>query len=173
MKSLKVFAALTISALSALTILDALIPQVVQAQPAKGIQELFDSQRVEKVCDNRSLQGAYSVQSTGFVNNTDPFAQNGLLTYDGNGKITGTILVRSVAGQVRTNIATQGTYQVNSDCSFTASFQRTDGTTANYSGVVYDNSNKFSFTQTDPGTIANTNGERSKITTHIANTTSY
>jgi len=61
---------------------------------------------------------------------------------------------------VTTNLATQGTYDVNSDCSFTATFTRTDGTTANYSGVVYDNGNKFGYTETDPGTIFNIQGER-------------
>ncbi|MDF5715538.1 MAG: hypothetical protein PUP93_17065 [Rhizonema sp. NSF051] len=101
-------------------------------------------------------------KSTGYINNTDPYALEGILTFDGNGKISGTILVRSIAGQVTTNLPTQGTYQVNSDCSFTASFLRTDGTSANYSGVAYDDGNKFGYTQTNPGTIVTTRGERVK-----------
>ena len=147
MKTIKSLATLTLCILSAFG-----TTVVVNTQQAKA----------EKACSNRSLYGAYEAQSQGYLNNTDPYALEGLLTYDGNGKITGTILVRSVAGQVTTNLPTQGTYQVNSDCSFTLSFQRTDGTTANYSGVVYDDGNKFSFTQTDPGTIVNTKGERVK-----------
>ncbi|MGI2908299.1 hypothetical protein [Tolypothrix sp. VBCCA 56010] len=153
MKTLKAFTALTISALSALTILDALIPQVVQAQPD-------NSQLSKKGCDNRSLQGTYSAQSTGFVNNTDPLAVTGLLTFDGNGNVNGTILVRSIAGNVTTNIRTQGTYQVNSDCSLTQSFTRNDGTTANYSGAIFDDGNKYALSQTDPGTIVNVQAER-------------
>ncbi|GAA6617127.1 adenylate/guanylate cyclase domain-containing protein [Scytonema sp. NUACC26] len=50
--------------------------------------------KAEKICSNRSLYGAYEAQSAGYLNNTAPFAQTGILTYDGNGKITGTILVR-------------------------------------------------------------------------------
>ena len=160
MKTRKTFAALTISALSALTILDALIPQLVQAQPAKRIQELPDTQRAEKVCDNRSLQGTYSAQNSGYLNKTDPLALTALITYDGNGNVNGTILARSVAGNVTTNIRTQGTYQVNSDCSFTQSFLRSDGTTSNYSGALSDDGNKYFLSQTDSGTIVNGQAER-------------
>ena len=160
MKTRKTFAALTISALSALTILDALIPQVVQAQPAEKIQELRNTQRAEKVCDNRSLVGTYSAQNSGYLNQTDPLALTALITYDGNGNVNGTILTRSVAGNVTTNIPTQGSYQVNSDCSFTQSFVRSDGTTANYSGALSDDGNKYFLSETDSGTIVNGQAER-------------
>jgi hypothetical protein len=116
--------------------------------------------RAEKVCSNKSLQGAYAIQGGGFLNKTQPVALNALNNYDGTGKVTGTILVRSVAGTITTNVATQGTYQVKSDCSFTVSFTRVDGTTANYSGLVFDNGNKVSYTQTDPNTIVNLEGEK-------------
>lgn len=116
--------------------------------------------KAQKVCSNSSLSGVYEAEGNGFVNNTDPAVQTVLNTFDGNGKMTGTILARSVAGNVRTNVSIQATYQVSSDCSFTLSVTRTDGTTANYNGVVYDNGNKFTQTQTDPGTTFNVRGER-------------
>ena len=150
MKTRKTFAALIISALSVPIILNALIPQLVQAQPSKA----------EKVCDNRSLQGTYSAQNSGYLNTTDPLALTALITFDGNGNVSGTILSRSVAGNVTTNIHTQGTYQVNSDCSFTQSFVRSDGTTSNYSGVLSDDGNKYFLSETDPGTIVNGQAER-------------
>ncbi|MBN4004575.1 hypothetical protein [Nostoc sp. LPT] len=145
MKTIKSLATLTLCILSALSTSVVLNTQQVKA---------------EKACSNRSLYGVYANQGGGYVNNTEPYVLNVLSTYDGNGKATGTILVRSIAGKVTTNLGTQGTYQVNSDCSFTASYRRTDGTTVNYSGVVYDDGDKFSLTETDSGTVVNIQAQR-------------
>ena len=147
MKTIKSLATLTLCILSAFG-----TSIVVNTQQAKA----------EKGCSNRSLHGVYAFQGGGYLNNTDPYAISASNTYDGNGKITGTILVRSIAGNVTTNINTQGTYQINSDCSVTVSFVRSDGTTSNYSGFVFDDANKVEYTQTDPGTIVNLKGERIK-----------
>jgi hypothetical protein len=116
--------------------------------------------KAQKVCSNSSLNGTYEAEGKGYVNNTAPAAQTALNNFDGNGKMTGTVVARSVGGNVGTNIGIQATYQVNSDCSFTLNVTRTDGTTANYSGVVYDNGNKFAQTETDPGTTFNVQGEK-------------
>ncbi|MEH1875288.1 hypothetical protein [Nostoc sp.] len=116
--------------------------------------------RAEKVCSNKTLQGPYSVQGGGFLNKTQPYALNALNKYDGTGKVTGSVVVRSIAGTITTNITVQGTYQVKSDCTFTVSFTRADGTTANYSGVVFDGGNKINYTQTDPDTIVNLKAEK-------------
>ncbi|MDF5733097.1 MAG: hypothetical protein PUP92_35200 [Rhizonema sp. PD38] len=130
--------------------------------PAFGASVVLNTQqaKAEKVCSNRSLYGAYENAGEGYFNYTDPYSTTALNTFDGNGKVTGTVLARSIAGQITTNLSFQGTYQVNPDCSLTASYTRADGTTANYSGVVYDDGNKFGYTQTDPGTIVNIKGER-------------
>jgi hypothetical protein len=145
MKTIKSLATLTLCVLSAFSTSVALNTQQAKA---------------EKVCSNRSLYGAYENQGSGYLNKTEPYALTTLITFHGNGKITGTILSRSIAGTVTTNLGTQGTYNVNSDCSFTATFTRTDGTTANYSGVVYDNGNKYAYTETDAGSIVNIKAER-------------
>ncbi len=145
MKTVKSLATLTLCILSAFGTSVVLNPQQAKA---------------EKTCSNKSLYGAYEIQGGGYLNNTDPYALNALDTFDGNGKVAGTILVRSVAGNVTTNLGTQGTYQVNSDCSFTVSFTRADGTSSNYSGAIFDNGNKAGFTQTDSGSIVNLKGER-------------
>ncbi|MEH2390272.1 MAG: hypothetical protein V7K21_00900 [Nostoc sp.] len=42
------------------------------------------------------------------MNNTDPFAFNATNNYDGNGNMKGNILARIVAGDVKTNLPTQG-----------------------------------------------------------------
>ncbi|WP_375506278.1 hypothetical protein [uncultured Nostoc sp.] len=115
--------------------------------------------KAENGCSNKRLFGAYEIQGGGYLN-TSTYALNVLDTFDGKGKVAGTILVRSIAGNVITNLPTEGTYKVNSDCSMTATFKRSDGTTANYSGVLYDNGNKFGWTQTDVNTVVNLQGER-------------
>ncbi len=145
MKKMKSLATLVLCVLSTVATSVVLNPQQVKA---------------EKACSNKSLSGAYEALASGYVNNTDPYALNSLVTYDGNGSFSGTILVRSIAGNVVTNVSTQGTYQVNSDCSFTQSATRSDGTTANYSGAIFADENKFALTQTDSGTIVNVKGER-------------
>ena len=116
--------------------------------------------KAEKICSNKTLKGAYEIQGGGYLNKTQPYALNALDIFDGNGKVVGTVLVRSVGGTITTNTAVKGTYQVKSDCSFTSSFIRADGTSANYSGVLFNDGNKFGYTQTDPGTIVNLKGER-------------
>jgi hypothetical protein len=115
MKTVKSLAMLTLGILSAFS-----TSVVLNTQQAKA----------EKTCSNRSLYGSYGVQGGGYLNNTDPYVVNAINIYDGNGKVTGTIVARSIAGNVTTNLNTQGTYQVNSDCSLTVTFTRTDGTTA-------------------------------------------
>ncbi len=145
MKTVKSLATLTLCILSALG-----TSVVLNTQQAKA----------EKACSNRSLYGAYKNQGQGYLNNTDPFAITSLVTYDGNGNFTGIVLARSIAGNVTTNIANKGTYLVNSDCSFTLSVTRGDGTSANFSGVVYDDGNKNDVTETDSGTIVNYTSER-------------
>ena len=123
MKTMKSLATLTLCIVSAFGTSVVLNPQQAKA---------------EKACSNRSLYGAFGNQSQGYVNNTDPYALNSLVTYDGNGKVGGTILASSIAGNVRTNVPSQGTYQVNSDCSVTISVPRDNGTTSNFSGFVFD-----------------------------------
>jgi hypothetical protein len=113
------------------------------------------------VCSNASLYGRFAVQGGGSVNNADqPYAINVLNDYDGQGNANATILVLSVAGKVQTNLHSQGKYQVNSDCSYTQTSTRADGTSVDYAGVVFDDGNKIAITQIDAGTVTNQTGER-------------
>lgn len=115
--------------------------------------------KAEKTCSNRSLKGAYEFQWGGYLNKKN-YVLNALITFDGNGKVMGTILVRNVDGNITINLPTQGTYKIKSDCSITTTFTRRDGTTANYSGVVYDDGKKLGLTETDITTVVNLKGER-------------
>lgn len=145
MKILKPLATLTLCLLSAFGTSVVLSPQQAKA---------------EKACSNKSLNGAYGVEGGGYVNYSDLLTQNAINVFDGKGKITGTILVKSVAGNITTNFDSGGTYQVNSDCSFSASYAREDGSTGNFSGFVFGDGNKFVFSQTDSGSNHTARGER-------------
>lgn len=145
MKILKPLATLTLCLLSAFGTSVVLSPQQAKA---------------EKACSNKSLDGAYGVEGGGYLNYSDLFTQTAINVFDGNGKITGTILVRSIAGDITTNLSTGGTYQVNSDCSFSASYTREDGSSANFSGFVFGDGNKFVFSETDSGSNVTARGER-------------
>lgn len=154
MKTVKSLATLTLCLLSAFSTL-----VVLDTQRAKA----------GKICSNRTLYGTYVNQSEGYVNYTQPYAITSIITYNGDGTSGGTVLANSVAGNVTTNVATRGKYQVNSDCSVTISVTRDNGTTANFSGVIFDDGNKFNVTQTDAGTIVNLKGERIRNYTHPTN----
>ena len=123
MKTVKSLATLTLCLLPAFSTLF-----VLDTQSAKA----------EKTCSNRTLYGTYVNQSEGYVNYTQPYAITSIITYNGDGTSGGTVLANSVAGNVTTNVATRGKYQVNSDCSLTISVTRDNGTTANFSGVIFD-----------------------------------
>lgn len=145
MKTVKPLATLTLCLLSAFNTL-----VVLDTQEAKA----------ENTCSNKTLYGTYVNQSEGYINYTQPYVITSLITYNGDGTSGGTVLASSVAGNVTTNVTTSGKYQVNSDCTLTISVTRSNGTTANFSGAIFDDGNKFSVTQTDVGTTVNLKGER-------------
>ena len=81
-------------------------------------------------CSNASLNGAYGYSTHGFNEATPkqsparytPFAQTGLIVYDGQGNIssgTFTYITTTAAGGAFSGTFT-GTYNVNPDCSGTA-----------------------------------------------------
>ena len=116
--------------------------------------------KAEEACSNQSLYGTYAIQGSGYVDSTKSYAFTALNNYDGNGNIKITVLAVSVAGNVTTNLSPQGTYQVNSDCSLTISIIAPNGRTSNYSGVLFDDNNKYAITETNSGTIVNVKAER-------------
>ena len=145
MKTVKSLATLTLCLLSTFSTL-----VILDTQQAKA----------DKTCSNRTLYGTYVNQSEGYINYTQPDAITSRITQNADGTSGGTVLASSVAGNVTTNVATRGKYQVNSDCTVTISVTRDNGTTANFSGVIFDDGHQFNVTETDAGTIVNLKGER-------------
>jgi hypothetical protein len=115
-------------------------------------------------CSNASLKGTYAYSAQGFTEVTPdispagfvPWAQTGVVEYDGNGNIlSGTFTVNTTTangGPVRGTFT--GTYTVNGDCAGTALVDLGDGTLFNFDLVVQGPA-KHTFIGTDPGVFMN------------------
>jgi hypothetical protein len=78
-----------------------------------------------KGCSNATLRGSYAQTGSGVItappDQAGPFANVGTLVFDGNGNLTGTLVVSSNGSS---SPATEtGTYTVNSDCTGTYTVQ--------------------------------------------------
>src|ERR1700734_1498892 len=77
----------------------------------------------DKGCSNATLRGTYAQIGTGVVtappDQAGPFANVGTLFFDGNGVLTGVIVVNGSSAEA-TEI---GTYKVNPDCTGTYTVQ--------------------------------------------------
>lgn len=124
--------------------------------------EVVKAQRSSESCSNETVRGQYVIQLSGFLNTNSPLASTVLITFDGNGNLSGTILARSLGGNVTTNLPTRGVYRVTEDCVITSSTIRDDGSSANYTGVVINEGNKFYQTQADSDSTVNVVAERVK-----------
>jgi len=103
-------------------------------------------------CTNRSLQGYYGVKSSGFTNSgATPFNLVFLDRFDGNGNISGVKGSTSSGGAITQNLSDTGTYQVNSDCTVTITFDIGNGVKSTNFGVIVDNGRKVFYLGTDSG----------------------
>lgn len=102
-------------------------------------------------CSNASVNGTYAYSTNGFTEATPdissagfaPFAQTGLIVYDGHGAITTTT---ANGGSFRGTFT--GSYTVNGDCLGTALVDLGDGTIFHFDLVVQGPS-KHTFINTD------------------------
>lgn len=111
-------------------------------------------------CSNASLKGTYAYSSHGFTEVTPdissagfaPFAQTGLVVYDGDGAITSGTFTYSTTtangGSFRGTFT--GSYTVNGDCSGTVLVDLGDGTLFHFDLVVQSPSRHTSI-NTDSG----------------------
>lgn len=115
-------------------------------------------------CSNRILRGYYSLKSSGFVNSTSsggtPFNLVFLDRFDGNGNITGVKGSSSTGGVIAKNLSDTGTYQVNSDCTVTLTFNLAKGSKSTNFGVIVDNGKKLDYIGIDSGVNISGQGEK-------------
>ncbi|HTS48382.1 MAG TPA: hypothetical protein VMH05_10590 [Bryobacteraceae bacterium] len=107
----------------------------------------------DKGCSNYTLRGTYSQIGTGVItappDMAGPFVNVGTLVFDGNGGVTGGLVV-SVNGS-SAKVTETGTYSVNSDCTGTYTVQIAPfGITSNASFVIDSNGDELEIIVTDP-----------------------
>jgi hypothetical protein len=111
-------------------------------------------------CSNATLKGTYVYSSQGFTEVTPgispagfvPWAQTGLIVFDGKGNVTSgtfTVATTTPAGGTQRGTFT-GTYSVNGDCTGTSLTDLGDGTVFHFDLVIQGPS-RYTAINTDPG----------------------
>jgi hypothetical protein len=109
-----------------------------------------------KGCSNATLRGSYAQTGSGVItappDQAGPFANVGTLFFDGNGGLTGTLVVSS-NGSSASSTET-GTYTVNSDCTGTYTVQiAAFGITSQAFFAIDSNGDELEIIVTDPGSV--------------------
>ncbi len=110
-------------------------------------------------CSNAGVKGAFGVQATGTFLTIGPVAFNGLLALDGSGNLSGTES-GSVDGQIFSQQAVSGTYQVKSNCTGTMTFQISGQQAQHASLAVVNGGKSMLLLETDTGTIVSGSGQQ-------------
>jgi hypothetical protein len=110
----------------------------------------------DKGCTNATLRGSYAQTGSGVItappDQAGPFANVGTLIFDGNGGLTGTLVVSS-NGSGASSTET-GTYTVNSDCTGTYTVQiAAFGITSQAFFAIDSNGDELEIIVTDPGSV--------------------
>ena len=110
----------------------------------------------DKGCSNNTLHGSYAQTGTGVItappDQAGPFANVGALFFDGNGGLTGTLVV-SQSGMSAQATET-GTYTVNSDCTGTYTVQIAPfGITSQAFFAIDTSGDELEIIVTDPGSV--------------------
>jgi len=109
-----------------------------------------------KGCSNYTLRGTYAQIGTGMITAppemAGPFANVGTLVFDGNGGLTGGLVVNQNGSTAQ---ATEtGTYSVNSDCTGTYTVQIAPfGITSQAFFAIDANGDELEIIVTDPGSV--------------------
>ncbi len=108
-------------------------------------------------CRNATIAGSFGIQTTGTILERGPvqpglFASNGLFNFNGNGNFS-TKQTISFNGTIAPFEAS-GTYEVESDCTLTATItEESTGTQVSVNGVIVKRGEEILIIQTDPNTV--------------------
>ena len=135
-------------------------PRLIHAVSA--VQADDDNRR----CSVASLNGTYAMQAQGTIvgqlpslpSPPFPFAQAGIIAFDGAGNLFGKSTV-NLGGLVLQPTFT-GTYTVNSDCTGTITVNSSEGLVLHDATVVIRGGRGFRDVQTDPFSVITRSGER-------------
>src|SRR5262249_4986646 len=107
------------------------------------------------VCSNATLRGDYAVHATGNAPSgpfAGPVAFVGLFTYDGRGGLFGKLTIRLndvMNGPTTLNANYQGSYTVNSNCTFQETWNNLAGGFALHEATITDSGAGFVFLVTN------------------------
>jgi hypothetical protein len=112
-----------------------------------------------KHCSNSSLRGTYTYAFEANLPAGGPVAAVvGTITFDGNGKLTGTLTQNTGKGQ-EGPFSFDGTYTVNRDCTYTSEFGNPKNPSHQF-GIIAQNGDKIRVLNTDPGLILEFTAEK-------------
>jgi hypothetical protein len=103
-------------------------------------------------CTNLGVKRAYSFEATGTVIGVGQVAVGGRLTLNGTGSIIGTETL-SLDGVIHSSVPVSGTYQINSDCTGSATITPKGLTPTNLSLLVVNADKEIMAIETDSNTI--------------------
>ena len=103
-------------------------------------------------CTNLGVKHIYSLEATGLHIGVGQIAAVGQLSLNGTGSLTGTITI-SANGSISPSLPVTGTYQINSNCTGTATFTPQGQSAINISMVIVNADKELMFLETDNSTI--------------------
>jgi hypothetical protein len=113
-----------------------------------------------QACSLATLNGGYGifVQGTVFATSSHPtlgLVVSGVFTYDGKGNVSG-IYNQSAGGYVATGLTASGTYEVNPDCTYSATLNLPDGSVGHRVGTIVSKGlqQQIHILYTDPSSVA-------------------
>ncbi len=118
---------------------------------AAHVQSSVGAAQGSATCTNLGVAHAYTLEATGIVTGLGQVAVAGRLTFNGTGSISGSE-TQSLNGAIST-LSVTGTYQINSDCTGTASITPKGMSAMNLSLVVVSSGKEIMLIETDNGTI--------------------
>jgi hypothetical protein len=103
-------------------------------------------------CTNLGVKHTYSLEATGTVIGIGQVAMGGQLVLNGSGSVTGTGTL-SLYGTIYSSVPISGTYQINSNCTGSASITPKGLPTMNLDLLVVNADKELMLIETDNGTI--------------------
>jgi hypothetical protein len=111
--------------------------------------------KAHEQCSNATLNGSFGVYASGSVIGVGPVALLGVLTYDGNGNLTGTVFQKVNGNNVQVTLT--GTYSVDSNCLVSDTSLASTGQVATHEYVIVDDGKEFYILNTTPPTATSGN----------------
>lgn len=107
-------------------------------------------------CSKASFKGSFGLTTTGVIVVVGDFAVVGKITADGQGNLVDGSFTQSLNGVISRGTFT-GTYEVNPDCSGSATLNLASGPTAHRDIVIVDDGREVRGISTDSGTVLTVN----------------